>query len=151
MLKRRVLVLSLAMLTILVTACDSPLERASYRVPLTKLVIAVERIPAHFFLAEYHRRVELNWDGRKTLSSELLLDTDGHGRINMYSRNGVVFLLKDAYSRYTVDIARYTIASGPPPTRLGSFVGSFDTDSSGAWRFIPASERAELPTEASGG
>jgi hypothetical protein len=31
----------------------------------------------------------------------------------MYSRNGVVFLLKDAYARYTVDIARYTIASEP--------------------------------------
>jgi hypothetical protein len=151
MLKRRVMVFSLAILTIVQTACDTPPERASYRVPLTKMAISIERVPAHLFLAEYRRRVELNWDDRKILNSELPLDSGGYSRVNMYSRNGVVFLLRDAYSSYKVDIARYTIDLDPAPAKVGLFVGSFDTDSSGAWRFIPASERPEMPTEMSGG
>ena len=145
------MVFSLAILTILQTSCNSPIEQATYRVPLTKMVISIERIPGHFFLAEYRRRVELNYDGRKTLCSELLVDSGGYSRVNMYSRNGVVFLLRDAFSSYQVDVTRYTIDPDPTPTRVGSFVGSFDTDTSGAWRFIPASERPELPAEQRGG
>jgi hypothetical protein len=148
--KRRKLAYILFAATTL-AACGQGLERASYRLPHSNVAVVIERSPAHSFLAEYERRVELNVQGNKVAQSDLLMDTGGYSRANLYQISETVYLIRDADASYLVDTATQRIKRDEVRRRQGAFLGSFDVDSSKTWRFIPAGERPELPTEFSGG
>ena len=140
----------IALLAMALTACGQP-HRALYRVPQTNAVIVIERIPDHRFLAEYKRGLALNVNGRKVTEAEMFKDTGGYSRTNVYRITGFSFLIRDASGSFVVDITRQRIDQDDVRRKEGSFIGSFDVDRSSIWRFIPAGERPELPTEFIGG
>jgi len=93
----------------------------------------------------------LNLETRKLAQADLYFDSGGYSRVNLYRISDSAFLIRDCFESFVVDTARQTIERDDTRRKEGAFVGSFDVDSSGAWRFISARERAELPTELKGG
>jgi len=71
-------------------------------------------------------------------------------RMNIYERTPGSFLIRECeYSvlTYEADLLepRFDpVETSGPPTHL-AFVGAFDEDAAGRWRFIPVGERGELP------
>lgn len=109
--------------------------------------VAVERVSTHAFLAEYGRKVIVQVGARGTTEMQLFPDSGGHSRTNLYRLNAGQALLVDAEGSYTIDITTGAVAKDEVRRKAGAFIGSFDVDRSDTWRFIPAAERAELPTE----
>jgi hypothetical protein len=128
-------------------ACGSPEERASVRVPGSTATITVERVPSHAFLAEYERKAVVQIGARPTSQMQLFADSGGNSRTNLYRLDAGRVLLLDADASYTIDVTSGTASKDEVRRKTGTFIGSFDVDGSETWRFIPAAERAELPTE----
>ncbi len=78
-------------------------------------------------------------------------DTGGHSQANLYRIDDQRVLLRDADSSYTIEVATGTASKDEKRRAAAIFLGSFDVDATGTWRFILARERAELPTEFSRG
>lgn len=129
------------------TACARSEERATFRVPESSTTVAVERTPMHPYLAEYHRRVITEIEGRRAGRVELFPDTGGYSRANLYRLDAQGVLLRDADSSYTIDVTTGAVSKDEERRMAGTFLGSFDIDGSKRWRFIPARDRPELPTE----
>jgi hypothetical protein len=81
----------------------------------------------------------------------LIADSGGNSRTNLYRLDDTRLLLRDADASYVIDLAAHTIARDESRRKIDTFMGSFDVDSSTEWRFVPATERPELPTEFGGG
>jgi len=133
-------------------SCGRSEERASYLVPGSRATVVVARDSAHAVLAEYERHALVELDGISSGHQQLFPDTGGYSRTNLYQLDARKALLRDADASYTIDLSTGRIAKDAM-RQMGSgrFLGSFDTDDSHTWRFIPASERGELPTEFRGG
>jgi len=132
-------------------ACASSGERATFRVPESNTAVTVERTPMHAYLAESHRSVIIKIQGRPASRAELFPDTGGYSRANLYRLDARRVLLRDADSSYTIDVTSGTVSKDAERRIAGTFLGSFDVDGSKTWRFIPARDRPELPTEFIGG
>jgi hypothetical protein len=133
-------------------SCGRPEERASFLVPESKATVVVARTPAHAFLAEYDRRALVELHGTSPGHQQLFPDTGGYSRTNLYRLEARKALLRDADASYTIDLSTGRISKDAIRQEAnGRFLGSFDADDSHIWRFIPASERGELPTEFRGG
>lgn len=130
-----------------VTACVHAHETATYSVPRSDMTVVLERDAAHRALAEYHRSASLVIGGRPRARVALFLDSGGYSRTNLYRLGETTLLLRDAEASYVIDLASKTIAKDASRQRAGTFLGSFDVDSRKAWRFVPAAERPEMPTE----
>jgi hypothetical protein len=134
------------------SACGRSEERASFLVPDSKATIVIARDSAHAFLAEYDRRAVVDVDGISSGHQHLFPDTGGYSRTNIYRLDARKALLRDADASYTVDLSTGRISKDAIRQKANSrFLGSFDTDDSHTWRFIPVRERGELPTEFRGG
>jgi len=129
-------------------SCGRSEERASFLVPDSKATVFVARDSVHAFLAEYERRALVELDGISSGHQQLFPDTGGDSRTNLYQLDARKVLLRDADASYTIDLSSGRITKDAIRQKAnGRFLGSFDTDDSHTWRFIPASERRELPTE----
>jgi len=142
--------ISLSLLLIVaaaVPACRESSELAIFGVPGTDRSIVVERRIGHASLSEYRRRVLLR-EGSETLDEAILLvDTGGYSRVNVYRTDDSTLVLRDADASYSVAVAAGTITRESNRYTDRTFLGSFDVDTAGRWRFISVSERPELPTE----
>ena len=79
-------------------------------------------------------------------SLHTISDVLGFGPVNLYRIEGPALLLLGNIERMVVDLKTGSSGSTDLTAKpRGEFVGSFDEDESGTWRFIKASERAELP------
>jgi hypothetical protein len=139
------------LLALALGACREAREEAAYRVPNTDAAIVIERKPAHPVLAEYHRWARLDVSGKPATQVELFIDSGGYSRANLYRLSGTAMLLRDADASYLIDVAARIVTRDTQRRKAGSFLGSFDIDASKTWRYISAEERAELPTEFTGG
>ena len=101
----------------------------------------------HPWLAEYHRTASTDLMGREASRVALSDDTGGYLRINLYQTTPTALLLRDYFDSYTVHLATGSMTKDAERAPGGTFLGSFDDDPSGTFRFIPASERSEMPTE----
>ena len=137
--------------TAALAACASSGERATFRVPESSTAVTVERTPMHAYLAEYHRSVITEIQGRPASRAEMFPDTGGYSRANLYRLDAQRVLLRDADSSYTIDVTTGTVSKDAERRIAGTFLGSFDVDGSKRWLFIPARDRPELPTEFLGG
>lgn len=144
----RVLVL---LLFAVAAACAQAPQRAEYSVPGSDVTVALERKPTHRVVAEYERSASLLVGGQRVAQRALFSDTGGYSRTNLYQLGEARLLLRDADASYVVDPASKTIAKDESRRKGGTFLGSFDIDSSKQWRFVPAAERPEMPTEFKGG
>ena len=133
-------------------SCGPGEERARFLVPDSTATVVVTRDSTHAVLAEYERRAIVELDGISSGHQLLFPDTGGYSRTNLYQLDARKALLRDADGSDTIDLStgRITKDAMRQPAN-GRFLGSFDTDDPHTWRFIPASERGELPTEFRGG
>jgi hypothetical protein len=128
-------------------ACGSPPERASVRVHGSTATVTVERMPSHPSLAEYERKAIVEIGAQSSTQMQLFPDSGGNSRTNLYQLNARQVLLLDGEASYTIDVTTGAVSKDDVRRKAGAFIGSFDVDDSSRWRFIPAAERAELPTE----
>jgi hypothetical protein len=132
-------------------ACSRPVEEAVFQLPKSDRSVVIKRRRAHATLPEYSRNVILRVGAREVAETPLFLDSGGYSRVNVYQIDESTFLFRDAEASYSVGGESTSISRDEKRRKLGTFVGSFDVDASGKWRFIPSVERGELPTEFSGG
>jgi hypothetical protein len=80
-------------------------------------------------------------------------DTGGYNRTNAYDLGRSRTLLLSAFDAYVLDYDRGEIQTVERNGAKadGTYVGAFDTDDGGHWRFIAASERPEASVEPKGG
>ena len=107
----------------------------------------------HLFLAEYERVLVLERDGREVARHPMFPDTGGYSRTNAYDLGRSRTLLLSAFDAYVLDYDRGEIQTVERNGAKadGTYVGAFDTDDGGHWRFIAASERPEASVEPKGG
>ncbi len=97
-----------------------------------------------------HRRLVITHEGKRVFSEQLASRWARAVRMNLYAAGRDRLIVRECeYSvlTYEVDLALGrldVLRDGVPPGVSLTFVGAFDADSSSKWRFIPASERAEL-------
>ena len=101
----------------------------------------------HQWLAEYHRTAFIELNGRDVSRVALGDDTGGYLRVNIYQATPTTLLLRDYFDSYTIDVASGVVTKHAQRTGGGTFLGSFDDDVAGVFRFISPSERGEMATE----
>ncbi len=123
-------------------------DTAATTLPGTALGVDVVRAPIHRFLAEFSRTIVLLRPGLRPIEVGMLDDTGGYSRVNLYLLSDGTFRLRDAQESFLIPTVNALILfEDPRAAPSGVFQGSFDIDSDHVWRFIPAAERPELPTE----
>ena len=143
--------LSRVILPLMLVSCSCGWEpaTATFADPSGKLNIQITRLRAHLFLPKYAHHVVV--DGSAESGSSWAYSVGGSGnpaggyRANLYRFDGRVLILCDLHDNYAID--RESAKREPACRKGGLFVGSFDEDSTGRWRFISAKERAELPLQ----
>jgi hypothetical protein len=128
---------------------------ARLRLGATDCSVGVELRSAHPFLAEYDRRVHLDCVGDAVATADLGRDHGGHTTVNVYRVSDSLYALHCFSGVMLVDAKRRLLSVLPnheareqPTSGSVQFVGAFDFgEQDGAWRFIPASERAEQKVE----
>ena len=123
---------------------------ARYALPGSPYEVVVSLSQMHPHLAEYEREIRVEGVGRAA-TLPLFPDTGGYALVNAYSANsGRVILRTMGNDEYLIDnqsgqVSRRRHLSecnerGPFDA---AFIGAFDFDTDGQWRFIPEDERAE--------
>jgi hypothetical protein len=77
-------------------------------------------------------------------------DTGGYSRTNVYREGDSAYVLSDAEASYTVHIRPPSVRRDSARRGADAYIGAFDVDSAGQWRFIPAAEQPERPAEFKG-
>ncbi|MFD2236751.1 hypothetical protein [Aureimonas populi] len=135
-------------------------QRTPERIPMTVEIgpssIALERLQAHIFLAEYRRTLVVLRGGEEIGRAGLPMDTGGTAHMNVYRTGEQTLRLVDRLTVYTVNLmdgsvrgtSRTGSGGGSSLTeRQGDFIGAFDAIGEGGervFRFIPSGERPEL-------
>jgi hypothetical protein len=134
---------------VLAAGCSYKPETATFTEPSKYgITISITRQLMNPFTNGYGRFVSINHEGPHGMSATLhtIDDVLGSGPVNLYRTEGPKLLLLGNIERVVVDLKTGSSGSVPLDTKhSGEFLGSFDEDPGGAWRFISASERAELP------
>ena len=123
---------------------------ARYALPGSSYGLVVSLSQMHPYLAEYERELRVEGGGRAT-TLPLFPDTGGYALVNLYSVNSSSFVLRTmGNDEYLIDNQSGQVSQrrhfsgcderGPSDA---AFLGAFDFDAAGQWRFIPANERAE--------
>jgi hypothetical protein len=127
-----------------------PAERAALPIESSDLVLVVERQRAHRFLAEYERFLVLEANGLEIIRIPLMMDTGGYPLVNVYRRGLSEFVITDGRDDFMLRVNERTIRKTSNYPDQISYVGAFDVDDRGWWRFVAADERPERsPTEPS--
>jgi hypothetical protein len=146
----RLLVGSLVALSV---GCHSRPESAVLRYPGSSFAARIERSATHLFLAEYDRVLVLERDGREVARRAMFPDSGGYGRTNAYDLGQSKTLLLSAFDAYVLDYDRAEIRAldRNGAAARGTYIGAFDSDTDGHWRFIGAAEKPEASVEPKGG
>lgn len=132
-------------LAIAVMACQAKAieQVATFNLP-DEITVSVIRIPSHPTLAEYKRTACLGRSGKRLACWDLFPDTGGTHRLNVYRGvNGHIFL-QDRISSYEIDLALKKLLEVKAPKVGGTYVGCFNQDASGNWRFMSVEESPEV-------
>jgi hypothetical protein len=139
----------------LTTACHDAApgsEQATFRPPGSDFAVTIERRPLSRVFAEYRRALILQGTDRGELARLAMFDdAGGYSRTNVYRDGGSAYVLRDAEASYTVHIRPPSVRRDSTRRGAGAYIGAFDVDSAGRWRFIPATEQPERPAEFRGG
>jgi hypothetical protein len=131
-------------------ACRGAEYSAQYEVPGSPIAIGVRLRQINAPLAEFDRFLFLASENGPRQEVEMFPDTGGYSLLNLYSVGGTLYRVYGVGNAgFDVDTPNRRIAKlgdvQPPgsivPQRV--YVGAFDFDHSGRWRFIGAGEREE--------
>ncbi|HKT33943.1 MAG TPA: hypothetical protein VJR03_03860 [Nitrospira sp.] len=130
-----------------IPACNSDVPVAAVAEVGADLQVTVTRVATHPFLARFNLKLTVNTRGGCSAISELFPDTGAVSRRNVYREP-----IERLYVVGQFDVRRFDLQTcrielmefrSLQPGLL--FVGSFDIDDRGRWRFFPADERPEQP------
>ena len=117
-----------------------------WKVPNSDLSILVERSKPQSSNKTYKRTIVLQENYSTKNKIEMAPENGEYSRTNIYRTSDKTFLLKDFWNDYEIHPETKMFKKLDSATRLnGEFVGAFDENENGAWRFIPLSERKEIP------
>ena len=124
-----------------------------WKVPNTDLQITVEKQKPNSSRDEILRRIILRENHLDKTSIPLAKGSEMYSRVNVYQISENQYILKDAFNAYSLDTQAKTLAKTSQSAltatyndaKYPKFIGAFDNNQNGGWRYIPASERTEIP------
>lgn len=127
-----------------------------WKVSNTDLQVAVEKEKVSATSKEVTRTMILRENYADKNKIALAKGMNNYSRINIYQIREDEYILQDAYETYLLNTQTKTLTKTSPgilsqtfeDTRFPKFTGAFDDNESGNWRYIPASERKEIPLTA---
>jgi hypothetical protein len=128
-------------------ACNSDVPVAAVAEIGTDLQVTVTRVATHPFLARFNLKLTVNTPGGCSAISELFPDTGGVSRRNVYRGPVQRLYVVGQFDVRRFDLQTCRIELMEFRSLEGGllFVGSFDIDGRGRWRFFAADERPEQP------
>lgn len=115
-----------------------------WKIPNTDLSVAVERTPPSKVGSPFKRQLIFE-ENYITKSKFFLTDEQGgYSRLNVYKISDKIYLLRDNWATYEINTEKKTLQKDTV-NGAGEYVGAFDENESGNWRYIPVSERKEIP------
>jgi hypothetical protein len=129
-------------------ACDTqPAEVARAALP-NGYELAIIRQPAHPFLAEYTRVVQLLRSQTVVSSDSLFTDTGGYGRLELFALGGDRYILRGPMQAHLINTAAASITLlGTTHAPTGKLLGVFDADSSGVWAYMATRDSTVVRSE----
>jgi hypothetical protein len=155
------ILLALVHLEIMITMADVAYDRmhlfyygnsgfaaeAVYQIPGTYEEIVLERRAAHLFLAEYDRELVFRIGDREFTRKTAAADSGGYCKMKVYRISSAHYLLcgEMSFDAYILDAPGRSIRNADDRERFPSatYIGVFDKDEKGPWRFIAADQRAD--------
>ncbi len=121
-----------------------------WKVPNTNLSITVEKASAA--RNEFTRTVILQDNYINKNKIALAKGMNAYSRVNIYQIGENEYILKDVFETYSLNTQTKALTKTDPNIlsmtfrdNYPRFIGAFDDNESGNWRYIPASERKEIP------
>jgi len=142
---------TLLLASLLQLGCRGAKHRAEYISKGDKMIIAVEIVPKHTFLAEYDRFAILVVNGKEVVRSKLFPDSGGYASSNLYRCSPMLYMLQGYFDTWVVDVNAGTITEGKCQSSNPEYVGIFEGGGSRSWNFYSSSERKEMKLEPKGG
>lgn len=135
-----------------IVACSVSINN-SWKVPNTHLEIAVSKQKPSSLKDEVERQMLLRDNYLDKASIKLATGMNAYSRINIYQIREDEYVLKDVFETYILNTQAKTLSKTSSgiltatfeDTNYPKFIGAFDNNESGNWRYIPASERKEIP------
>jgi hypothetical protein len=129
-------------------ACNTqPAEVARAALP-NGYELAIIRQPAHAFLAEYTRVVQLLRSQTVLSSDSLFMDTGGYGRLELFALGGDRYVLRGPMEAHLINTAAASITLlGTTNAPTGKLLGVFDADSSGVWAYMATRDSSVARSE----
>ena len=121
-----------------------------WKVPNTNLSITVEKASAA--RNEFTRTVILQDNYINKNKIALAKGMNAYSRVNIYQIGENEYILKDVFETYSLNTQTKALTKTDPnilsmtfKDNYPRFIGAFDDNENGNWRYIPASERKEIP------
>lgn len=143
--------LCLALPVLFVIACNISINNA-WKVPNTDLEISVNKQKPSSFKDEVEREIILRDNHLDKTKFKLAKGMNAYSRINIYQIGKNEYILRDVFEIYILDTQAKTLTKTSfsilsatfENTDYPKYIGAFDDNENGGWRYIPASERAEV-------
>ena len=134
-----------------VVACSVSINNV-WKVPNTDLEIAVSKQKTNSGKDEVERQMLLRDNHLDKTSIKLATGMNAYSRINIYQIREDEYVLKDVFETYIFNTQAKTLTKTSSgiltltfeDTNYPKFIGAFDDNESGNWRYISASERKEI-------
>lgn len=135
---------------VLQTACLVSLNTAFnnvWKVPGTNLEVAVYKEKTTQTKENtVERKIVLRENHSDRTTFKLQRTGDNFSRVNVYQTTENTFLIRDSFETYELDASAKVLRKiTPTDAGVQKYVGAFDYNANGDWRYVPAEERAEIP------
>jgi hypothetical protein len=122
-------------------------SQAVYQIPGTYEEIVLERRAAHLFLPEYDRELIFRIGDREFVRKTVAADSGGYCKMKVFRKSPTHYFLcgELGFDAYVVDSSGRSIRNVDGKERFSgaTYMGSFDKEETGPWRFIAADQRPE--------
>lgn len=122
-------------------------RQAVYQIPGTYEEIVLERRAAHLFLAEYDRELVFRIGDREFVRKTAAGDSGGYCKMKVYRISPAHYFLcgELSFDAYILDAPGRSIRDVGFEERISGtiYIGVFDKDENGSWRFIAANQRTK--------
>lgn len=134
----------LIMIIMVSVACLNVSINNRWKIPNGDLSIKIERTPPSKAGLPFKREMTLD-ENYQTKTKIKMTDEQGdYSRVNIYKASDKIYFLKDNWQSYELNTEAKTLQKTNQQAN-GEYVGAFDLNENGGWRYIPADERKEVP------
>jgi hypothetical protein len=128
-------------------ACLSVSVNNRWKIPNSDLSVLIERSKSQSAKNTYNRTLILEENYSTKNKIPMALENGEYSRANVYRTSDKTYLVKDFWSDYEINTETKILKKLDSVTKTdgGEFVGAFDVNENGGWRFIPLAEKNEIP------